>query len=157
MPVSFRILSTASWTIAIWPCASPPDRPNKELSGSFKLRFEQLSKSCGELAQPIEVITQVSVFEDRILAKFSRAYLGIRELTASYNSVSGDFEATVEQQGQAKGGVAVDLSLQLSGNLTDIDAGPVVEYEYYLVKASADGAHDCVIEGRGGGGRFRAR
>jgi thiol-disulfide isomerase/thioredoxin len=134
-----------------------PGELDKQMSGSYKLRFEQLSRSCGEPGQPVEVITQVSVYEDRIVAKFSRAYLGIRMLTADFDSSSSHFEADVQQQGQEKGGVAVDLSVQVSGRMTIIGDNPEIEYDYYVDQRSQDGKFDCVIEGRGNGIRFRNR
>jgi thiol-disulfide isomerase/thioredoxin len=136
---------------------STPDAPDRETSGSYKLRFEAVSRSCGESGPPVEVITQVSVYDDRIEAKFSRAYLGLRSLTATYDPGSGHFQADLQQQGQEKGGVAVDLGMQLTGRLIIGGDAPELEYDYYLDKSSADGELDCVIEGRGGGARFRKR
>jgi thiol-disulfide isomerase/thioredoxin len=133
------------------------DGPDKSLSGSYKLRFEPLSRSCGDVGQAMEVITQVVVKSDGILAKFSRPYLGVRQLNVSYDAGSGDFAAEVEQQATEKGGVAVELSLQMSGRFISIVDPPEIEYDYYLDKRSEDGSLDCVIEGRGGGARFRPR
>ena len=133
------------------------DGPDRSLTGSYKLRFEPLSRSCGDVGQPMEVITQVVVKPDGILAKFSRPYLGVRQLNVTYDANSGDFSAEVEQQATEKGGVAVELSLQMSGRFVSIVDPPEVEYDYYLDKRSEDGSADCVIEGRGGGARFRPR
>lgn len=134
-----------------------PAKPDAELSGSYKLRFEQLSKSCGDLAQPVEVITQISVLPDQIVATFSRPFLGVRKVTAQYDPAGSHFEANLQQQAQEKGGVTVDLSLQLSGRFSSIVDPPQLEYDFYLDERSEDGSLDCTIEGRGGGSRFRSR
>jgi thiol-disulfide isomerase/thioredoxin len=135
----------------------PPEEPDKELTGSYKLRFEQLSKTCGKPLRPIEVITQIEVHEDRIKASFSRPFLGIRRLTAEFDAGSGHFEADLEQQAKEKGDVEVELSLQLSGRFVSIAEPPELEFDYYLDERSEDGTFDCTIEGRGGGPRFRSR
>jgi hypothetical protein len=51
----------------------------------------------------------------------------------------------------------VELSLQLSGRILQTGDAPEIEYDYYFEKISVDGTADCVIEGKGGGARFRAR
>jgi len=135
----------------------PKDEIDRELSGSFKLRFEPLSRSCGDIGQPVEVITQVSVYQTKIVAKFSRAYLGIRSLTATYDATSGDIEAAVDQPAKERGNIAVELSLQLNGRLLIIENEPELDFDYYLDKRNEDGSFDCTIEGRGGGKRFRSR
>jgi hypothetical protein len=135
----------------------PPGRPDAELSGSYKLRFEPLSRSCGDVGKAIEVITQLSAFEDRIVAKFSRPFLGVRQLEAEFDSGSNDFRAETTTKGTEKGGVQVDLRVQVSGRYLSIADPPEIEYDYYIEQTSDDGRCDCVIEGRGGGTRFRAR
>jgi thiol-disulfide isomerase/thioredoxin len=135
----------------------PPDEPDTELTGSYKLRFEQLSKTCGSPLRPIEVITQVTVLEDQISANFSRPFLGIRRISAEFDGGSGHFEANLEQQAKEKGDVDVDLTLHLSGRFVSMAEPPEIEFDYYLDERSADGTLDCTIEGRGGGPRFRSR
>jgi thiol-disulfide isomerase/thioredoxin len=135
----------------------PPEEPDAELTGSYKLRFEQLSKTCGNPLRPIEVITQVTVHEDRIEASFSRPFLGMRRLTVDFDAGSGHFEADLEQQAKEKGDVEVELSLQVSGRFVSIADPPELEFDYYLDERSTDGTFDCTIEGRGGGPRFRSR
>jgi len=135
----------------------PGKELSKDLSGSYKLRFETLAQSCGDIGQPIEVITQVSVYRSQVVAKFSRAYLGIRMLNVDYDSSAGQMHASVQQSGQEKGGVSVDLSLQLTGRILVVSDEPEIEFEYYVDKRSEDGRFDCVIEGRGTGTRFRSR
>jgi len=135
----------------------PPEESDADLTGSYKLRFEQVSKTCGKLLRPIEVITQLTVHEDRIEASFSRPYLGMRRLSVSFDSGSGHFEADLDQQAKEKGDVEVDLSLQVSGRFVSIADPPELEFDFYLDERSADGTFDCTIEGRGGGPRFRSR
>lgn len=135
----------------------PPEEPDTELTGSYKLRFEQLSKTCGTPMRPVEVITQVTVHEDRIDASFSRPFLGMRRLSVEFDSGSGHFEADLEQQAKEKGDVEVDLSLQVNGRFVSIADPPELEFDYYLDERSEDGTLDCTIEGRGGGPRFRSR
>jgi thiol-disulfide isomerase/thioredoxin len=152
------------------PPAEPGDTPEAEaeparnakargerdsaVSGSYKLRFEQLANSCGDPAPTLEVITQVSVYEDRIEAKFSRAFLGLRQVTAGYDAGSGDIFADLEQTVQDKG-VEVSLSLQLSGNILIGTDPPEIDFRYYVEQRRGEG--DCVIEGEGSGGRMRSR
>lgn len=135
----------------------PPEEADTELTGSYKLRFEQLSKTCGSVLRPVEVITQLTVHDDRIEASFSRPFLGIRRLTVEFDAGSGHFEANLEQQAKEKGDVEVDLALQVSGRFVSIGDPPELEFDYYLDERSADGTFDCTIEGRGGGPRFRSR
>lgn len=135
----------------------PPEEADAELTGSYKLRFEQLSKTCGKPLRPVEVITQITVHEDRIDASFSRPFLGMRRLSVEFDAGSGHFEADLEQQAKEKGDVEVDLSLQVSGRFVSIADPPELEFDYYLDERSADGTLDCTIEGRGGGPRFRSR
>ena len=132
-------------------------KPDAELSGSYKLRFEPLSVSCGDIGRPIQVITQVTVKGSTIVAKFSRPYAGLRAVTVDYDSGSGDFQAELQQQGTDKGGAKVDVNVQINGRFVTIAEPPEIEYDYYVNKSSEDGSLDCVIEGRGGGARFRAR
>jgi thiol-disulfide isomerase/thioredoxin len=131
--------------------------PDKELSGSYKLRFEPLTVSCGEVGSPVDVITQVTVKEQTIVAKFSRPYAGLRALTVNYDAGSGDFDGEVEKEGTERGGAKVDVSVQVSGRFVTIAEPPEIEYDFYVEKRSEDGSSDCVIEGRGGGARFRTR
>ena len=105
----------------------------------------------------LSVITQVTVKGSTIVAKFSRPYAGLRAVTVDYDSGSGDFQAELQQQGTDKGGVKVDVNVQINGRFVTIAEPPEIEYDYYVNKSSEDGSLDCVIEGRGGGARFRAR
>ena len=134
--------------------AKSPGERDSSVSGSYKLRFEQLANSCGDPAPPLEVITQIAVYDDRIVAKFSRAFLSLREVTASYDARTGDIFAELEQTVEHKS-VKVNLSLQLSGTILIGTEPPEIDFRYYLDKRDSDG--DCVIEGQGSGGRFRAR
>jgi hypothetical protein len=134
-----------------------PNEPDRSLTGSYRLRFEELSKTCGEPSRPVDVITQVTVFPDRIEANFSRAVLGLRRLTLRFDEGSGQFDADVQQQARDRGGVTVDLDLQVRGRFVNIAEPPEVEYDYRYEKLSEDGSLDCIIEGRGGGPRFRGR
>ena len=81
---------------------------------------------------------------------------GLRALTVNYSG-GGNFEAQVEQQGTEKGGAKVDITIQVTGRFVSITDPPEIEYDYYIDKRSEDGSLDCVIEGRGGGARFRTR
>lgn len=134
-----------------------PGDPDAELSGSYKLRFEQLARSCGEIGPMVEVITQVTTFDNRIVAKFSRPFLGVRQLEATFDSGSNDFNVETTAKGTEQGGVQVDLQLQMSGRYVSIVDPPEVEFDFYIQQTSEDGRFDCVIEGRGGGARFRSR
>jgi len=142
---------------AVEPAREQPEVPDASLSGSYKLRFEVSSTSCGTVGPPIEVITQVTVQPNRMVARFSRPFLGIRELTVNYNEAGGDFRAEVRTKGTELGGTQVDVSLQMSGRFVSSNDPVEVEFEFYVDERSADGTHDCVIEGRGGGGLFRGR
>jgi thiol-disulfide isomerase/thioredoxin len=133
------------------------EEPDASLSGSYKIQFEMLSKSCGDPTRPIQVITQISVSGDRLEAQFSRPFLGLRRVTADFDPGSGSFEANVEQQAKEKGGEAVELSLQVSGRFVSIENPPELEFDYYLDEVSEDGTSDCTFEGRGSGPRFRGR
>ena len=118
------------------------------------MRFEQLENSCGDPAPALEIITQIAVYEDRIEAKFSRAFLGLRQVTAGYNASTGDISATLDQAAQEKG-TDVNLSLELSGNTIVGTDPPEIDFRYYLDKRGSDG--NCVIEGRGSGALFNSR
>lgn len=132
-----------------------PDGKDATVSGSYKLQFEQFSNSCTETGPPMEVITQIAVYEDRIEAKLSRAYLGVRQITVDYDSGTGDVYADLQQTVKERN-VEMGLSLQLSGTiLIGIDP-PEIEFRYNLVK-QRPGDGDCVIEGQGSGARFRSR
>jgi thiol-disulfide isomerase/thioredoxin len=133
------------------------EEPDASLSGSYKLRFEMLAKSCGDPTRPIEVITQIRVTGDRLEAQFSRPFLGVRHVTANYDPGSGSFDVDAEQEAQETGGVNVQLSLQVSGRFVSIENPPELEFDYYLDEVSEDGTTDCTYEGRGGGPRFRGR
>ncbi len=131
-----------------------PGERDSSVSGSYKLRFEQLANSCGDPAPALEIITQVAVYEDRIEAKFSRAFLGLRQVTVGYDANTGNIFADLEQTVQDKG-AEVSLSLQLSGNILVGADPPEIDFRYFLDKRGGKG--DCVVEGQGSGGRFRSR
>ncbi len=137
------------------PPQEPSDVPDAVLSGSYKLRFEQRSRSCGDLTPPLDVITQITATGDRIEAKFSRPYLGIRKLVANYDNVTGEIWGDLKRGAKNKN-VTVDLTLQLTGRL-DSSEPPNLEFEYYLEQVSEDGRADCTIEGGGSGARFNTR
>ena len=136
------------------PQAKPSSERDKSVSGSYKLRFEQLANSCGDPAPPLEVITQVAVYDDRIEAKFSRAFLGLRSITTSYDARSGDIFADLEKTVQYKG-AELSLTLQLSGNILIGTDPPEISFRYFVDKRG--GEDDCIIEGQGSGGRSSAR
>jgi len=131
-----------------------PGERDMSVSGSYKLRFEQLANSCGELAPPLEVITQVAVFEDQIEAKFSRAFLGQRQITAGYDARSGDIFAEMDKTVHDRG-TEVSLTLQLSGTILIGSDPPEIDFRYYIEQQTTDG--ECIIEGQASGGRFRSR
>ena len=146
---------------------SPPETANKPeretktpgerdplISGSYKLNFEPLASSCGDPAPKVEVITQIAAYEDRIEAKFSRAFLGLRQFNAGYDPNSGDIFADMEQTVQDKGSEAT-LTLQLNGKVLIGNDPPEIEFRYFVDKRGGTG--DCILEGQGSGARFRTR
>lgn len=137
--------------------ARDPNAPDPALTGSYKLRFEQTSKSCGEISAAADVITQVTVYRDRIVARFSRPYLGVREIAASYNESGGDFQANLRQDAADKGGAKLNVGLQMTGRFLSVVDPVELEYHYSVDQRSEDGSADCIIEGRGIGTRFRGR
>jgi thiol-disulfide isomerase/thioredoxin len=133
------------------------DGPDPSLSGSFRLRFEPLSNTCGDPGPPVEVITQLIIAQDRLMAKFSRPYLGLRELTATFDPGANAFSADLQQQAPDKAGAAMELSLRVNGRFVSIVDPVTVEYDYLLDRRGGDEGQDCMIEGRGSGSRLRAR
>jgi len=134
----------------------PAGQPDPDRSGTYKLIIEQTSKSCGPTVPPMEVIAEVKVFEDSVSARFTRPFLGVRQLTAEYSAGSGTFEVDQEQIAKEKG-KPVELSVEASGQFVDLDGTPILEFDFVLDKRGEDPTLDCDFAGHGEGGRIRGR
>jgi thiol-disulfide isomerase/thioredoxin len=138
------------------PKRGPKGQPDPELSGTYKLIIEQTSKSCGETNPPMEVIAEVKVYEDTVEARFTRPFLGMRQVTAEYSPGSGTFDVNQDQTAKEKG-TPVEVSLEASGQFVDLDGTPMVEFDFVLDKRGEDPESDCDFTGHGSGSRIRGR
>ncbi len=127
----------------------PPSRPDRKLSGAYKMQFEQTRKSCGDILQPLEIRVDLAVSGDQIKARFSKDFMGIRELTLSYDPDSGRVSAQDTKQVKIAD-AQVDLELDLDGNLIAGEK-PEFEFEARLTKSGEDPGIDCEVEAQGRG------
>ncbi len=127
----------------------PPTRPDPKLSGAYKMQFEQTRKSCGDILQPLEVRVDLTVSGDQVKARLSKDFMGIRELTMSYDAGSGRLNARDSRQVKLAD-AQVELELDLDGTLTGGEQ-PEFEFEARLSKTGEDPSVDCEIEAQGRG------
>ncbi len=127
----------------------PPSRPDPKLSGAYTMQFEQTRKSCGDILQPLEVRVDLAVSGDQVKARFSKDFMGIRELKLSYDPDSGRVNAQDSRQVKLAD-AQVDLELDVDGTLIAGEQ-PEFEFEARLTKSGEDPSADCEVEARGRG------
>ena len=130
----------------------PPPKPqvgrDAKLSGTYKLDFEQTSKSCGEMPAPVSLNVKLDVITDTIEVGFPRDFLGRSNLTARYNSRTLKFNVS-EADEQRIRGVMVKSNLTVMGRFVQASRPPQITYNVMLRQQSDRPDHDCSIKARG--------
>ena len=94
----------------------------------------------------------VSVFADRVVARFERPFLGLQELSVSYKAASRHFRGRLEQSAKVRG-ADLNLELEINGKFSDHPTTPEVEYEFSFDKRGNQPGWECQILGKGSGMR----
>jgi len=126
------------------------------LSGNYRIRFEQTTRSCGEVLQPFEVEVRVEVFRDRVTVESPGSFLGVDALEAEFDPDRGEFVADLEIRTQ-DGPVGVSASLELQGWFHDDGESPQVDFRVWLDKVADDPDRDCRVEATGTGVKIAKR
>ena len=130
----------------------PPPKPqvgrDAKLSGTYKLQFEQTSKSCGEMDAPVSLNIKLDVITDIIEIGFPRDYLGVSELTARYNSRTLKFNASATDERQVQG-TQVRTSATVIGRFVQGSRPPQITYSAIVNRISDQAELQCSIKARG--------
>ena len=100
------------------------------------------------MISPTEVEVGVEVFEDRIKARFSKSFMGLKELSADFNPETGVFE-TRERRLVHAGRDELALELDLEGRFVPGSVPPQLEFTARLGKSGDRPGWECDVEGRG--------
>ncbi|MCP3980179.1 MAG: TlpA family protein disulfide reductase [bacterium] len=125
---------------------------NPDLSGSYQITLEQTLKNCGPKIPPVTVPATLSVYDDRIDARFEGEYLGFRRISLQYQKASGEFSTTMKQRVRERGGGST-IDLQLTGRLNASNDPPQLQYEFRLDKKGDSPDLNCLVQGQGAGTR----
>lgn len=123
------------------------------LSGTYRVSFEQTSKSCGPLLPRREVTVELTVYEERMHLRLAEPVLGQSELTMSYDPLTGRVEGRARRRATQQG-AELDLMLNLDGWFSGGSTPPVFEFEFWLDQQSDTVGRECQIQGRGYGERI---
>jgi hypothetical protein len=118
------------------------------LSGDYRLKFEQTSKTCGAKISPVDINVTLSFSESNVTMKFPRGFLGINILKAKFNPQTGAINDHLEQR-VSLGPTEATLTLDIKGNLVNQDRNPEIRYDVSFDKTADDPAWNCKVTGKG--------
>lgn len=137
------------------PAALTPGADSR-LSGPYQLQFQQTAKSCGTSARPENLPVDITVSENRIVARFKTRFLGLNQLEANYDPATGLFSTeTMRRSNEENMGFTLDL--RLDGSL-DLKADPpTLQFKFELDKEGDEPGWECQVSGNGSATRSARR
>lgn len=120
----------------------------EELSGDYRLHFEQTSKSCGAKIAPVDVDVALVFSGSNVRMKFPSSFLGISILDTKFNPQSGTFNEQLKQRVNL-GPVEADLMLTIKGEIINLGDDAEIRYEVIFDKIADDPDWNCKVTGKG--------
>ena len=133
--------------------ASPKRNPH--LSGEYRLRFHQKSKSCGPPLPEMEILATIAVFRDHLVAEFPEPFLGLQSLSAEFQPDRLEFHSRGEQRIDL-GPAGVWLTLEVWGRFFRETELPELDFEIWFRKLGEDPDWDCEVTAEGQGKKVKS-
>ena len=126
--------------------AASPGAADPGLSGTWRLRVVQRTKSCGPPLDPFDVEVPITFTRAAAEARLDAAFLGLRNLRARFDPADGTLRANLENR-VSLGPTRALLKLEIEGAVRDSEAGAVIDLTFRFRKTAEDAAWNCEVAG----------
>jgi hypothetical protein len=120
----------------------------ESLSGTYRIHFEQTSKSCGPTIPPLETEVVLQFSNNRMRVKAAPGFLGVDVLEADFDRQRNEIRTHMTKRVNL-GPTQAKLTLDLKGRVNEKGKKPEIQFETSFDKTADDPAWNCKVRGKG--------